>query len=226
MSKNQEEVAIEKLAEQIKLSPQKVFSILHDLNAEMDGLIKIDAKFIHITKNAKKNLIHKAINAGITLEQIIESLHWREFESFCLLVFDYNEYHTYQNFYFTQNKKRYEIDVVAIQQPFIFAVDAKKWKTGHSGALKTMVNNQNQRVKDFATSLHNRKIREKLALMNWKHAKIIPMIITSKMYEIKIFQKIPILPFFKLNQFLIEYHRYLGMIQQFPVNFNLQKSLF
>ena len=225
MSKEQEEIAIESLVKQTKLSPQNVFKIIQNLNEELTGFMEIEKNLITIPKKSKMKLVKKALSLGISLGQIIPMLHWKEFENFCFIVLDHHEFFCIQNYYFTHHKKRYEIDVIGIKKPLIFAIDAKKWKTGHASALKTMVKNQIRRVKAFSKSIMKRSVRDKLNLTNWQNAKIIPMIVTSKMYEIKIFEHVPILPFFKLNKFLNEYHRYSEMILQFPVNLSAQKTL-
>lgn len=223
MSRDREVIAIDKIAEQIKLPKQ---NIIQKLSEKLEGVIKIKGGSIYIPKKQKMKLVNKAISLGVNSEQIIETLHWREFENFCLIVLDHNDYETIQNFHFSLNKRRYEIDVIGIQKHLIFAIDAKKWKAGCSSALKKMVNNQINRVKAFTKSLQKHKIRLKLNLKLWHHISIIPMIVTSKEYEIKIFKRVPIIPFCKLNQFINEIYRYFGMILYFSAKLPIQKTLF
>jgi hypothetical protein len=170
------------------------------------------------------SLAIKAISSGIGMDEIIKTLHWREFENFCLIVFDYHNFRTVQNFYYSYHKKRHEIDVLAMQKPLLFAIDAKKWNTGRSSALKPMVKNQIARAKALGNALRQPKMRQKLPLAGWRNAEIIPMIVTSKAYEIKIFQEVPIIPFFKLNQFLTDYHRYREMILHLSTNFFARRT--
>lgn len=223
LSKEGETISLEQLVEQTKIPSNQLKQKLID---KLDGFIDVQGDMIHISKIKKMVLVEKAIHSGIGIQDIIETLHWREFEAFCLMVFDYNDFQTIQNFHFSHNKKRFEIDVVAIKEPLVFAIDAKKWKTGSGGALKTMVQNQSIRVKSLASALRTIKIRQKLPIKQWKQVLLIPMLVTSKTYEIQIFQKIPVLPFFKLNQFINEYHRYAESIQHFQVKSMVQKTLF
>lgn len=225
MSKDQEEIAIDKIVQHRRIPLQRLNRLIQGLNHELDGIIEIGEDSIYIPKKEKMKLVNKAISSGISLEQVIETLHWKEFESFCLMVLDHHEFSAIHNYYFSFRKKRYEIDVIGMKKPLIFAIDAKKWKTGQASALKVVVKNQINRVRAFSKSLFKSKTRQKLNLSNWKQAKIIPIIVTSKMYEIKIFERIPIIPFFKLNGFITDYHRYSQMIFRFSVKLTSQKSL-
>lgn len=225
LSKDHEEIALESIAERSNLSTEKIYKLLSSLNEETDTKLELSATTIHIPLKFKTPLILKALESGIDLDQIIEVLHWRDFESFCLMVFEYHEYKTTQNFHFTQNRKRYEIDVVTVKKPLIFAVDAKQWKTGHAGALKTVVENHSKRIKAFSQYLAKPQNRQKLQLKDSPDIRIIPLIITSKMYEIQIFHGMPIIPFFKLNGFITEIHNFLGSLQQFPIKMQTQRTL-
>ncbi len=225
LSKNREEDVIENIIEQRNLSPQKFRETIQDLNKSLKNIITIKEDLIHVPKKSRIDLVNIAVKLGTDLDKIVETLHWKEFEDFCLRVLEHHEFSALQNYYFTYRKKRHEIDVIGMRNPIIFAIDAKKWKTGRSSGLKSMVKNQIIRVKAFSRSLETRDVRRNLNLTNWKRAKLIPMIVTSKMYEIKIFESVPIVPFFKLNGFITDYYRYSEMILKFLVKFSSQKTL-
>ncbi len=221
LSKETEYVALEKLAAKTQLSIQELLELL-------DGPLKKDieknSSIIHITKDNRINLINKAIDARIDLDHLVETLHWREFEKICLIVFEYHDFYTIPNFRFSLKKRRFEIDVVSLRTPLIFAIDAKKWKSGRSSGLKPMVKNHIQRVTYFANALKNQDIRKKLLISQWQQAIVIPLIVTSRTYDIQIFQKVPIIPFFRLNQFINDYSVYLDLIFHLPINLSAKKS--
>jgi hypothetical protein len=225
MSKDHEEVALSNIAAKNNIKSEQVYKLLHSLNEEADAKLEFNTNTIHIPQKLKAPLILKAIESGIDLDQIIELLHWRDFESFCLMVFEYHEFKNIQNCHFTQNRKRYEVDVVTVKEPLIFAIDAKKWKTGHAGALKTVVENHLNRIKDFSQYLAKPLNRQKFQLKTAPALRIIPLIITSKMYELQIFHGVPIIPFFKLNGFITELHTFLGSLRQFPIKMRTQRTL-
>jgi len=226
LSKDNEEISIEKIAEQNNLSNQQVIDIVTSLNENTDAKLRLDQDSIHIPRKNKSPIIIKAIESGIDLDQIIDTLHWSDFENFCLTVFEYHEFRNVQNFHFTHNRNRYEIDVVSVREPLVFAIDAKKWKTGHAGALKLVVKKQSDRIKALSEYLQKPLNRQKLQLKDVIDLRIIPLIVTSKMYEIQIFHGVPIIPFFKLNGFITEMHRFLGILKQFSVKNRVQKTLF
>jgi hypothetical protein len=221
LSKATEDIPLEPFFAEAKFTSQ---TTLRYLKVHLQGLVKVKQDSIHIPKDKRMQLVKKAISIGVGIDQLVETLHWREFENFCLIVFDYHGFQTVQNFHYSYNKKRREIDVVAMKKPLLFAIDAKKWKTGHASALKTMVKNQIQRVKVLGDALRQPKMREKLGINDWRSATLIPMIVTSKSYDIRIFQEVPILPFFKLNPFINDYHRYAEMILHLPVNLYRRKA--
>ncbi|MHA1279386.1 MAG: restriction endonuclease [Candidatus Helarchaeota archaeon] len=221
LSKRCEIVALDQLVEKTKLPQTDIEEYIHE---ELSNIAKINGTQIYLNKNNKMSLVEKAILSGLPLKTIIESLHWREFETFCLVVFEYHNFKTIQNFHYSYKKKRYEIDVIAMQAPLIFAIDAKHWKSGHSSILKKMVKNQVERVKILGKALRQDEFRRKLPLHGWYNAKLIPMIVTSKTYEITIYQKVPIIPFFKLNQFITDYHSYSELILHLPTHFSFHSN--
>ncbi|TFG04210.1 MAG: hypothetical protein EU536_05025 [Promethearchaeota archaeon] len=223
LSKDQEEIALEKLVLDRDLSESIVLKLLQHLRGELGAVIQVKDKEVYVPKATKMKLVEKALQESIDLDEIIKTLHWRDFESFCLRVLDYHEFCTTLNLHFSINKKRYEIDVIGIRRQLILAIDAKKWKTGRSSALKVMVRNQIDRCKALAQSLGIPKIRDQLNLTKDNDISIIPMLVTSKMYEIAIFQRVPIVPFFKFNQFLTDFHLYAEAVYKIPSQYTIPR---
>jgi len=224
-SKETQEVSIDQIAEQTKLSNQQVIEIIANLNEDTSSKLSFNKNTIYIPRKNKAQIILKVIESGFDLDRIIDSLHWSDFENFCLTVFEFHEFQTFQNFHFTQKRNRYEIDVLGFRDPLMFAIDAKKWKTGHAGALKAVAKKQIDRIKALSEYLQKPANQAKLHLKNVPNLRIIPLIVTSKMYEIQIFHGVPIIPFFKLNSFITELSRFLGILKQFPVKIRVQKTL-
>ncbi|MFB0563136.1 MAG: nuclease-related domain-containing protein [Candidatus Lokiarchaeia archaeon] len=154
-----------------------------------------------------------ALRYGADIEKVCKLLNWREFEAFSKSALEKNNYFCIQNFRFKHNKKRYEIDVVGLKKPLILCIDSKHYKkSGKSGVLKVACKKQIERVEAFSRILP--KNVSKLRIMEWKNANIIPLIVTLLPEEISFFEQVPIVPFFKLNSFIIELQAHTSEIYQ------------
>ncbi len=154
-----------------------------------------------------------ALKYGADIEKVCKVLNWKEFEAFSKSVLEKNNYLCFQNFRFKHNKKRYEIDVVGLKKPLILCVDSKHYKkSGKSSTLKTACKKQIERVEAYSRVLP--KNVPKLRIREWKNANIIPIIVTLLPEEIGFFKRVPIVPFFKLNNFIIELQAHISEIFQ------------
>ncbi|MHA1264373.1 MAG: hypothetical protein ACTSRS_03980 [Candidatus Helarchaeota archaeon] len=221
-SKGHELIPINTLIDPVIQTHDEIHTQITHLNEHLGSVIQIEGLNLRIIPSKKILLIEAAIRAGVGLDEIITTLHWHEFEHFCLHVLNHHEFITTQNFHFSLDKKRWEIDVIGLRPPLLFALDAKQWKTGSGNALKTMVHHQITRVKALKTALHlpkiSRKLCNNLQIRQLPPITLIPLLVTSKMYNIKLFEQVPIIPFFQLNQFLVDLPLYLEMILQFQFN--------
>ncbi len=154
-----------------------------------------------------------ALRYGADIEKVCKLLNWKEFEAFSKNALEKNNYFCIQNFRFQQNKKRYEIDVVGLKKPLILCIDSKHYKkSGKSSVLKIACKKQIERVEAFSRVMP--KNISKLRIMEWKNANIVPLIVTLLPEEISFFEQVPIVPFFKLNNFVIELQAHISEIYQ------------
>ncbi|MEM3586438.1 MAG: hypothetical protein QXO71_03860 [Candidatus Jordarchaeaceae archaeon] len=160
-----------------------------------------------------------ALECGVDVEEVCKLLSWREFESFSKSVLEKNNYSCIQNFRFKINQKRYEIDVVGVKEPLILCIDSKHYrKTSKHFVLIKCCEKQVERIEAFSRALP--KMVPKLGITKWKEAKIIPLIVTLLTEEIASL-KVPIVPFFKLNSFIMDLPSYLSDL--YHINVKLSK---
>ncbi|MEM2146731.1 MAG: nuclease-related domain-containing protein [Candidatus Jordarchaeaceae archaeon] len=160
-----------------------------------------------------------ALEYGADIGEVCKLLSWKEFEAFTKSVLEKNNYYCIQNFRFKHNKKQYEIDVVGLKEPFILCIDSKHYKkSGKNHILRTYCEKQIERVEALSKILS--EIVPKLRITKWKEAKIIPLIVTLLPEQI-VPSNVPIVPFFKLNSFIIELSTHLSEIYQ--VNIKLPR---
>jgi Holliday junction resolvase-like predicted endonuclease len=138
--------------------------------------------------------IEKMIREGKTVEEILSSVDWREFEEKVEEIFKIHSFKTKRNFRF-KTSKRFEIDIIAEKRDLVFIVDCKQWGKGRykTSPLKKAAERQMERAEAIKQTFigHNKKI--------------IPIIITLFDECIYEFNGVFIIPVFKLNNFLLEY---------------------
>ena len=140
---------------------------------------------------------------GHGVEDLVKNAHWKDFEGIVSEVFSTNGFKTLRNFRFSSNKKRYEIDVIALERPYIIFADCKHWglRIGKGSALKAASLNQLRRAKELI-----KKLQEfpQIDVGSWNEIKAIPLLVT--LYEERICQNegVLIVPIFRLNTFVEE----------------------
>ncbi len=143
------------------------------------------------------------LQKGVSMEEALKDLGWRDFEGLVSEAFEESGFRTRRNLRFSHGKKRYEIDVVAMERPRLVAADCKHWglRSGKSSALKTASLAQLRRAVDLG-----KKAQEVpgIDVGGWGEATIIPCIIT--LYEERIVENggVLVVPLSRLNSFIEE----------------------
>jgi Holliday junction resolvase len=143
--------------------------------------------------------IKRRISLGEQLEEILKEENWKDFEKFVSEVISENGFLTINNFRFSYNKKRNEIDIIAIQNPRIILIDCKHWKAKYRklSALKKASLKHYNRGMNFINMIKKISITR-----DWRKIIIILAIIT--LYEENIIEisNVYIVPLFKIVSFL------------------------
>lgn len=155
--------------------------------------------------------IKELLSRGKTLEEVMDSVNWKDFESGISEIFSENNFKTRRNFRF-KTKRRYEIDLIAVRGKNVFCIDCKGWSRGRhkTVALKRAVENQEERINEFHKFLKANLIARKMIGVT-NDAKIIPLVVT--LYEESIIKHSStwIVPSQKLNSFLNEFENFVEM---------------
>lgn len=163
-------------------------------------------------------LTQRALGIGAVMEDVIELLTWKDFESFVAYILSENGFRCVESFRRRGNEtvKGMEIDVVGVRGGTIIAADAKMWgvRNYKSSALKTAAENQKERTKRL-TGLMD-KLGEKLGGLARGTYSLIPIIVTWLVEEVQLHDGVPIVPVFKLNSFIINFDAYLDLMVCFP----------
>jgi Holliday junction resolvase-like predicted endonuclease len=145
---------------------------------------------------------------GNNIEEFVERIDWKEFEKFVREIFSVNKFETFSNFRF-RTKRRFEVDIVAAKNDFIFVVDCKEWDRGRNknSGLKKAAEEQIERACEFQTFLSRNPIAQSRFRVD-SNAKIIPILVTWYEETISEHERCYIIPVWKLNSYLINHDFY------------------
>ena len=87
------------------------------------------------------------IKNGFPIDGISVALNWRDFEGLTAEILNQNDFGVIKNMMLT--KPRMEIDVVGIKLGIAILIDCKHWKQYSGSALKTAVQKQIERTKQY-----------------------------------------------------------------------------
>ncbi|MCX8181978.1 MAG: restriction endonuclease [Candidatus Methanomethyliaceae archaeon] len=138
---------------------------------------------------------------GEPFEGILKRSGWKDFEELTSAIMKEAGFLTFRNFRFSSRRKRYEIDVIALENPRIILVDCKRWelRRGKTSALKTSALRHLNRSLEFLGKVQEFKA---LNVINWKTVIVIPIIVTLYEEGIVEYEKVLIVPLFKMKSFL------------------------
>jgi hypothetical protein len=213
------------LTQELAISNETALGVIHELEErELVRSIDDGTRIVAPFGEERLRLAVEAVRIGASIEDTASVLSWKEFESFCLKALEENGYTCYQEFRFKSPKgKRYECDVVAIMKSRILLADCKHY-AGRVKGLNSVVKKHLERVSAFSRSVSGlfRKIPE---ISEWKQASITPIIVTLFPENIALIDGVPIVPVFKLNQFLLELASNVEEITHIEVKLAIQKRL-
>jgi Holliday junction resolvase-like predicted endonuclease len=177
------------------------------------GLIQQRRKTIEASSNQRVKIAIHAINLGADFEKVCRFLEWIEFENMAAAAFEANNFDVKKRFHFNWTR-RFEIDVLSCRQPIIACVDCKHWSHGwQKSAIKKAVEAQVLRTKVLADALPS--LQEKIGLVQWKQATLIPIILSLVAGPLKFYNNVPIVPILQLQNFLNELPAHLTSLTRF-----------
>jgi len=146
--------------------------------------------------NNRIDQLLQALNEGIPIEDLLQRYDWQYFEQIVADILEEYGFTVETNKRFSLDRK-FEIDVVADNKTEILCIDCKHWgmRQGKTTPLKYAAIDQNERAYAFKSHFK-------------KNQSVYPIVITLMQENIHIEEGIPIVPIFKLNDFLANFPRY------------------
>lgn len=180
-----------------------------------DTLIKLEKNILKASSDQRVRIAVQSLKLGADFEDICRFLEWKEFESIATNAFETYGYHVLRNLRFKgENRKRWEIDLIACQLPMIVSVDCKHWRHNWTRApIMAIVEQHVERTKALANSLPS--LYTILKLDKWSQAKIVPVILSLLPSPFKLHDNTPIVPVLQLQSFLNELPAHMDFLTHF-----------
>jgi Holliday junction resolvase-like predicted endonuclease len=187
------------------------------------GLIYLTSDSIEADGERRLKIALKAAALGADIQNISSHLCWQEFEEIAAAALKHNGYTVANNVRFTQNGRRWEIDVVGCRKPLVICVDCKHWQHAITPSeLRKIVEAQMERTHALADFLPNPKL--KTACTHWGKAKFVPAILSLFPCAFKFYYEVPVVPVLSLQDFISQLPVHLENVKVYPKKFTTLAS--
>ena len=195
------------LANEIRLPVRIVEKTLLSL-AKNNLVTSINRKEVKVSEDQRLKLVIFTLKEGADVERVCSALGWKEFEDLVALILEHNGYRVSKHFRFKAPTRRYEIDVIGVEDPFVLSVECKHWKySWRRAATIDAVKKQVERTKALAQYLPEPK--DRLGIAKWEKTKYMPLVSTLPNTPVRAFNGVPVIPIFYLNSFLNEVEKHI-----------------
>lgn len=182
-----------------------------------ENIVTFSSGDISANINQRLAMAINAIQLGGDFERISNSLGWLEFEEFVAHVFEENGYNVLRRYRFQAEGRRWEIDVLATQYPYIVCAECKHWTSGMGNSAARNIIETHIEKTDIM-SRHIEEISKKINVHRWRDAIIIPMALTLSPTQMRIYRRVPAVSIHSLPSFLNEFHGQLERLIHYRVN--------
>jgi hypothetical protein len=184
-----------------------------------DNTINIINGRIEADSYTRLKIAVRALTLGADLQRVSELLSWQEFEEVATIALERNGFLVSKNVRFKHAGRRWEIDVIGCRKPWVLCMDCKRWQHGmQPSALKKAVEAQTERTQAFAESLPS--VKHEIECTKWDRAQFIPAILSLLYGNQKFYNKVPVIPILKLQDFIIHFPAYTESLKHFSIEFN------
>ena len=191
-------VSLDELAGELQAAPATLISQAEDLRSK--GLANYHHGRFDLDTRQRILLAEELIHAGRDPQKVSRFLEWQEFEDFAVLAFEDNGFAVVKHLVFKTRFGRREIDLLAWNDTFLFAVDCKHWLRGFSTSrMSAAVRAQVERSEALAGKP---ELLVKFGVTHHDRRRIVPMIFTLGDPRQTFVDKVPVVSVLKLMSFL------------------------
>ncbi len=176
--------------------PEPDCETILDMLAE-NGFCSLENSFYFFESGARLKISLSMLENGFPIDEISESLDWRDFEGLTGEILSSKNFAVIKNMRMT--KPRMEIDVVGIRLGIAMLIDCKHWKRHSPSSLATVVSKQIRRTKQYVAKTEG--------------AVAVPVIVTLYQDKIDFIDRVPIVPIFQFSSFVDEFYGNIDQMQ-------------
>ncbi|MHA1630682.1 MAG: hypothetical protein ACTSXO_07615 [Candidatus Heimdallarchaeota archaeon] len=193
--------------EHMARNSSKVKTFLKELAAQGFSFAPtIDGNF-RIEHEERVRLVILGVKNGLDFDLLVKHLTWQEFELLVTIFGDEAGYSATTGLNFSTGKRKYQIDVVLKNNPYVFLIDCKHFGgTGKKAQLRAAA--EAQRARCVAVRQHFLTLKTKLAIGSWQKVVLLPMLVTWLDDEIRFYEHVPIVPIAKLRSFFMNFYEF------------------
>lgn len=198
LTRKAREVSLGELAHELHASLATLDSQAESLRSR--GLATFREGTLILDTRQRVLLAEELIHAGRDPQKVGRFLEWQEFEDFSVLTLEQNGFRTLKHFVFKTRSGRREIDILAWNDTFLFAVDCKHWLRGLSTSrMSVAVRAQLERAEALAGKP---ELLSKFGVTHVERRQITPVIITLGDPRQVVVDRVPVVSVSKLMSFL------------------------
>jgi len=180
------------------------------------GIIKLKGEVIEASSDQRVEVAVRALKFGADFEGVCKALGWVEFENVAAVALEAHGFEVKRRFRFKGAGRRWEIDLIGCRKPLMVCVDCKHWLHGwKTSAVRRTVEAQLMRTRALAENLPS--LGEKLGLVQWRSASVIPAVLALVPGPFKFYNQVPIVPVLQLRDFLNELPAHVTSLTHFTV---------
>jgi len=177
-------------------------------------LIQLKSETVEASLSQRIKIAVHTIELGADFEGVCKALNWDEFENIAALAFEVNGFAVLKRFRFKWAGRRWENDILGYREPMIICAECKHWLHGwRRSTIMKAVESQVLRTRALAESYP--LLREKLGLVKWRQATLIPMVLSLVPGPFKFYNNVPIVPVLQLQSFLSDLPAYVTSMKSF-----------
>jgi len=175
------------------LEKQKCQNILNKLSKSPQSFFQ-QKEFSDVEK---VKLIIVLLEMGVSPQALFNFLDWQKFEQVVSMLFDKNGFETITNFHFKSEESKHEIDILAFQYPYLYAIDCKFVRKQTDYQLKNAAFLQKERVDILVSNffLYSDFLLKKLHLPKKRRLFVVPLIVSWHSGSLSLYEGVGLVPF-------------------------------
>jgi Restriction endonuclease len=220
LSRDGRGVSLDQLAHDLQAAPATLISQAEHLRSK--GLANYRHGRFDLDTRQRIMLAEELIHSGRDPHIVSRFLDWQEFEDFSTRTFEGNGFRVVKHLIFKTRPGRREIDILAWNDSFLFAVDCKHWLRGLSASrVGVAVRAQVERAEALAGKP---ELLIRFGVTHFDRRRIVPVILTLSDPRLTVVNGVPVVSVSKLMSFLYGISPVDERFRSFPVK-NLRTSL-